>query len=213
VQWHLDGPDLARWQDRFGLVPALTWSAWHASGLDAGRVREAALPLLSHVALPVGLLSVLVNVLALAAFGGHLEARAGGARLLAFCLLASAGAGVATVLAEPHSHAVHSGTSALAAATIAALLVLQPKTQFRWLVPVVVLPVLVRVPAAAAALAWTVLQFEKAQTFVARGTVVPPPLPALAAGAGLGVLLAPLLWRRRRGGSRARQGARARVDR
>lgn len=207
VELQLSDRRLAELHDLLAL-DAREW--WHAVDVLIGRARghwggallDATLPLVGYKLLHGGAVQVLSNAVAVVMFGGRLEARIGSLRFLAFHELAGAVAAFCQLALMPEGRGMAIGASAAVSASIVAYLLLYRRSRVLLVVPVVVLPVLVEVPALVVALAWVVFQIRPIARLLEIGPGVPIAWPAYAGGVVAGALLLPILLRRGGGGRR-----------
>lgn len=193
----LDAARLHDVQARYGVIGAPLRDAMRGSlevsGHGLGIVRDVVVPLLGHQLLHAGAFAVVLSTVTLWVFGGRIEARLGSARFLLFHLLAGACAGVAQGWLVAPGGAIVVGASGAVAASIAACLVLAPRSRIVLLVPVVVVPVIVEVGALALAAGWLLLQLRPIQALLALGETTPIGYVGVSAGACAGVALLPVM--------------------
>jgi len=208
--------DWNAWCDRWSLRPDVLedwWATRHRGGSTASFWGDIAVPLVSYSAVHRGPLHLVGNVLFFHVFGGRLERRLGSLGFAAWCAVAAAVAGCAGAIWRGWSLAAAIGwgaapevppsgpivgASGLVVACLGAYLVLYPRARVLLLVPVVVVPVFVTLPAVSVLASWAVLQVPALQEFLARGDGEPlgaaGRLSGLALGIALGVLLGVVGW-------------------
>lgn len=205
--WQLPADQVVEVQRTFDLRSAVvrsTWSAVAEGGMsvvtaDPGRVlRLGVLPLFSHAFLDGGVVAVLVNAFFLLAFGREVEGRAG-ARALSLLFVGGMLAGAAAhVIWSPRDVVPAGGAAAAVSAIIGASVIRDARSSVLMAVPVVIVPVVLRLPVLVVVGAWFVLQAEPLQQLLAVGMCQPMSWPAAVVGFGAGVLLSPLCFRRQR---------------
>jgi membrane associated rhomboid family serine protease len=200
---------LERWHDAIALDPvawrrAVRVLCGEARGAVPDALVEVFLPLLAYKLVHGGALQVLANGLVFLVFGGRLEARAGALRFLLFHELVGVAAALAALAFAGARAPVAVGASAAVAGSIAGYLFLHLRSRVIMLVPVLIYPVFVEVPAILLALAWSLLQFRPVARLLEVGPSAPVDWPAYAGAVVAGLLLTPWLLRRRRGPGRRR---------
>jgi len=200
----LDARELDRLHELLALEPREWWHAFdvlrgRAGGDRTAALRELLVPLFGHRLLHCGVVHVLANAVALPLFGGRLEARVGSLRFLAFHELAGLVAALVLLALSGGGRTPLVGASGAVAASIVAYLLLYARARVLVVVPVVVFPLFFQLRAFVGAAAWALLQLRPVARLLDLGPAVPLAWPALAAGAGAGAGLLPLVWRPRRG--------------
>lgn len=205
VAVRLSDRDLAALQARLGLQ-AFDW--WRASEVVVGGRRGghfgAALgalvvPLLGYQLVHGGFVAVLSNALFLVVFGGRLEARAGSLRFLAFHLLAGVLVAFAQIAWVARSQEVVVGASGAVAASMVAYALLYRRSRVVMVVPVLVVPVFVEIPALVLLAVFAVFQLRPLVCLLGVGPAVPLSWQGYAGGIVAGAVLLPLLFVRRGG--------------
>jgi membrane associated rhomboid family serine protease len=165
--YELTLPDLNAWITQWGAVPCLIAGA--ASGGDAtcavqGQTVQistgssAFIGLLASMFIHAGWLHILGNMIFLWVFGDNVEDAMGHLRYLVFYLLCGIGAGIGQVLANPNSAVPSVGASGAIAGVLGAYLVLYPRASVRTLIPIIIIPWIVRIPAFALMILWFAFQ-------------------------------------------------------
>ncbi len=152
--------------------------------------------LLTSLFIHGGWLHIGGNMLVLWIFGNNVEDRLGAVRYLLFYLVCGIVAGLAQVYSDPTSNLPGIGASGAIAGVMAAYLIWYPRARVTVLVPILILPWLVRLPALVVIVAWFALQLFEGIAELNQ--------PALAAAGGVafwahvggficGLILGPLL--------------------
>ncbi len=140
---------------RDGLIPSRTLRLLRTAPVPVdGWLR----PVLVHPFLHGGLLHLASNVVFLLAFGRGVEARLGHGRLLLVFALGSLAAAAAHVAFNPGSTLPMVGASGAISGIMGAYLVLYPFSRITTLIPIVIIPVLVPLPAFLFVGLWLTLQ-------------------------------------------------------
>ncbi len=187
------GDDLAGFLQRWGLVP---WDVSPALRREAGSDPAALVTLVSSTFLHSGWFHLATNLLYLAAFGGAVEGRLGGARYLALYAAAGVLGGLAYVLAEPDAQRPAVGASGAVAGVIAANLVLFPGATLGTLAPVLFFQPVQNIPALVLLVLWLVAQLFSGVASITGASGVA--WWAHAGGFAAGFVLAPILGPRQR---------------
>jgi len=140
----------------FGVVPArfTLWTAMGGEALDPWRF----VPFVTSMFLHGGWLHLLGNLLYLWVFGDNVEDRLGHAGFVLFYLAAGAAAALAQVAALPLSDAPMVGASGAIAGVLGAYFVLFPTARVLTVVPILVFPWFVELPAVVFLGVWFLLQ-------------------------------------------------------
>jgi len=155
----VQGSGLDRFIYTYGLVPAR---------YTAPEVRiyfSSAQQLLSFVSfmfLHGGFWHILGNMWSLYIFGDNVEDRLGPFRYLVFYLLCGITSGLAHLLTNPHSNVPTIGASGAIAGVMGAYFILHPKAKILTLIPIIIIPYFVEIPAYFFLGIWFVLQFINA---------------------------------------------------
>jgi membrane associated rhomboid family serine protease len=147
------GPYLPRFVDAYGLVPA-RFANWPGNPLDPARF----LPLFTSMFWHGGWLHLLGNMLYLWIFGDNVEDRLGHARYLVFYLGCGLGAALTQVALSPASTIPTVGASGAIAGVLGAYLVSFPRSRVLTLVPIIIIPWFVEIPAVIYLALWFVMQ-------------------------------------------------------
>jgi membrane associated rhomboid family serine protease len=129
--------------------------AWHGDALDWERWR----PLLSAMFLHANLLHLVSNMWFLWVFGDNVEDRLGHGRYLLFYLLCGMASFLIHGLSAPFSTVPALGASGAISGVLGAYLFLFSRARILTLVPIVIIPWLVEVPAFVFLGVWFLLQF------------------------------------------------------
>lgn len=181
----------------FGIVPArFTDPGWaDAAGSPAGGYWV----FLTHQFLHGGWLHILSNMWTLWIFGKNVEDALGHLRYGVFYLLCGVLAGLAQLLAQPHSHVPSLGASGAIAGVLGAYFLLYPKARVVLLVPLFWVPYFFEVPAVLYLGLWFVSQLFNG-TLALAGPAEAGGIAfwAHVGGFAAGMLLCGLFVRRRR---------------
>ena len=161
-QLTLSEPGVRRLFFLFGIVPArLSDPGWAAAtGLPPGGL----LTLLTSMFLHGGFLHVGFNLWTLWIFGDNVEDRMGRLRFAAFYLVCGLAAGVVHLLAHPASTVPTVGASGAIAGVLGAYLRWFPGARVLTLIPIVIYPLLVEIPALVYLGLWFVTQLLSGAT-------------------------------------------------
>ncbi len=132
---------------------------------------QALIELLTSMFIHGGWLHILGNMLFLWVFGDNVEDAMGHVRYLIFYLVCGVGAGLGQVYAGPHSATPAIGASGAIAGVLAAYLVLYPRASVRTIIPIIIIPWIVNVPAWVLMLVWFGLQVLSSSLFSATSAV------------------------------------------
>jgi membrane associated rhomboid family serine protease len=132
----------------FALVPS------HVSSLAP----TAFITLVTSMFLHGGWLHIISNMWVLYIFGDNIEDRMGSTRYLAFYLLAGIAAGLTQVLVSPNANVPTVGASGAVAGVLGAYFLLFPTGRVITLVPLIIIPWLVEIPAVIFIGIWLVTQ-------------------------------------------------------
>ena len=193
--------DLAELQARLGLEAKQWWGALEVVvGRRPGHFGAAlgglVVPLLGYQLVHGGVVAVLSNALFFVIFGGRLEARAGSLRFLAFHLLAGVLVAIAQLVWFAGSREVVVGGSGAVAASMVAYGLLYRRSRVLMVVPVVVVPVFVEIPALVLIAVFAVFQLRPLACLFGVGQAVPLSWQGYAGGIVAGAVLLPLLFGR-----------------
>jgi membrane associated rhomboid family serine protease len=120
---------------------------------------QAFLPLFTCMFLHGGFLHIIGNMLFLWVFGGNVEDSLGSIPYLFFYLFCGIGSGITQVLFSWGSHAPSIGASGAISGILGAYIVFFPRGKILTLIPIIIIPWLVRLPAFIFIGLWFVLQF------------------------------------------------------
>jgi membrane associated rhomboid family serine protease len=180
-----------------GLVPA-NYESWKEAPKTLG-ARAAVLPFITHMFMHAGLLHVLSNMWFLWIFGDNVEDRFGHLPFLIFYLICGLTAACTQLLLNRSSTVPMVGASGAIAGVLGAYMLLYPLARITVLVPIVIYPLFFRVPALLFIVAWFGLQlYSGTQSLFKSDTAEGVAWWAHVGGFGAGVVLCPLLARRRR---------------
>ncbi len=202
----LGADGLAAWE-RLALVPARLWRLPSGPWQEAipAYLRSAWLPLLTSMFLHGGLLHLVGNLISLRVFGDQIEDRLGHLRFLGFYLACGVLAGLLHVAVSPLSRVPTIGASGAIAGVLGAYLLLFPFEWVRFVVPILVFPVMVRLPAFVYLLVWIASQVLGGYRTLADGQ---PAAGGIAFWAHIGGFVAGMVgirrWRRAGGRRRGR---------
>ena len=147
------GPYLERFVMAYGLVPRrLVY--WSGDPLDPARF----LPLITSMFWHGGWLHLLGNMLYLWIFGDNVEDKLGHVRYLIFYLLSGIAAALTQVMLDPTSTLPTIGASGAIAGVLGAYLVSFPRSRVVTLVPIIIIPWFVEIPAVIYLLLWFLMQ-------------------------------------------------------
>jgi membrane associated rhomboid family serine protease len=138
------GPELDRFIYYYGLVPARYFVPQITAYFSLGQQLFA---LFSFMFLHGGFLHLLFNMWSLYIFGDNIEDRLGALRYLAFYILCGLASGVAHMLLNPHSNVPTIGASGAIAGVMGAYLLLFPRSKVLTLIPIIIIPWFVEIPA------------------------------------------------------------------
>jgi rhomboid family protein len=116
-------------------------------------------PLLTSMFLHAGWLHILGNMWFLWIFGANVEDRMGSLGYLVFYLICGIGSGIAQTVFSWGSHIPALGASGAIAGVLGAYMVYAPTSRILTIIPVVIIPFLVRVPAWIFIGLWFLVQF------------------------------------------------------
>jgi membrane associated rhomboid family serine protease len=164
----LTRPDLNGWIAQWGAVPCLIVGALHGGGQATCRVGsqiavaptsiDALETLFTSMFIHSGWLHILGNMLFLWVFGDNVEDSFGHVGYLVFYLICGLGAGLGQIMVDPTSGVPAIGASGAIAGVLAAYLVLYPRASVRTVIPIFIIPWIVRIPAFVLMLFWFATQ-------------------------------------------------------
>jgi membrane associated rhomboid family serine protease len=165
--YELTTADRNAWVFQWGAIPCLVSGALHSSNaicnVSGGLAQfstgpESLLRLLTSMFIHGGWLHILGNMLFLLVFGDNVEDALGHLPYLVFYLICGIGAGLAQVLSDTHSAVPAVGASGAIAGVLAAYLVLYPGARVHTVIPIIIIPWFVHIPAFVLMLFWFGLQ-------------------------------------------------------
>jgi membrane associated rhomboid family serine protease len=165
--YELSLPDLNAWIAQWGAVPCLVTGAiggGTANCFVQGQVAQfttdtgALLRLLTSMFIHAGWLHILSNMVFLWVFGDNVEDAMGHMGYLVFYLLCGIGAGIGQIVFSPESAIPSVGASGAIAGVLGAYLVLYPRASVRTVIPIIIIPWIVRVPAFVLMIFWFATQ-------------------------------------------------------
>ena len=142
--------------DRFGLIPSGLWSL--PASVHPRDLAWSVTPLLTSLFLHGSLLHLLGNTLSLWIFGPSVEDRLGHARFLGFYVVAGVAAGLTHAVLHVPSPVPTIGASGAIAGVMGAYFLLFPFSWITVVVPVLVFPIPVKLPAVVYLLFWIATQ-------------------------------------------------------
>jgi membrane associated rhomboid family serine protease len=153
------GANLDRFVYIYGLVPARYTIPQIASYFTAG---QQALSLVSFMFLHGGFWHILGNMWFLYIFGDNVEDRLGPFRYLVFYLLCGLVSGLFQIIFNLHSNTPTIGASGAIAGVMGAYLILHPHSKILTLIPIIIIPWFIEIPAFFFLGFWFLLQFINA---------------------------------------------------
>jgi rhomboid family protein len=153
------GANLDRFIYIYGLVPARYSIPQIASYFSTG---QQLFSLLSFMFLHGGFFHLLGNMWFLYIFGDNIEDRLGPFRYIAFYLLCGITSGLSHLVLNFHSNMPTIGASGAIAGVMGAYLILHPHAKILTLIPIIIIPWFIEIPAFFFLGLWFVLQFLNA---------------------------------------------------
>lgn len=152
------GPSLEEFIFGWGFVPAefTGWTAHHPDRPPWDPLRFV--PLVTSMFLHASWLHVGANLLFLWVFGDNVEDRLGHLRFVLFYLLCGIGATAAHTLAHPDSPLPTVGASGAVSGVLGAYMLLYPRARVLTLIPIIIIPWIVSLPAAVFLGLWFLIQ-------------------------------------------------------
>ncbi|MDJ0781467.1 MAG: rhomboid family intramembrane serine protease [Desulfosarcinaceae bacterium] len=138
------GPELDRFIYYYGLVPARYFVPQIAAYFSIG---QQVFAFFSFMFLHGGFLHLLFNMWSLYIFGDNIEDRLGSLRYLAFYILCGLASGAVHMLLNPTSNVPTIGASGAIAGVMGAYLLLFPGSKVLTLIPIIIIPWFVEIPA------------------------------------------------------------------
>jgi membrane associated rhomboid family serine protease len=152
----LSAPDTDRFINAFALIP---YDVTHLVTLAPPSPPFPRLTLLTSMFLHGGWLHIGFNMLFLLVFGPAVEDACGHVRFAAYYLLCGIAGGVAQIAAGPGSHVPALGASGAIAGVLGGYLVSFPFASIRTIVPILIFPLFLRLPAILVIGLWAATQF------------------------------------------------------
>ncbi|HWT05830.1 MAG TPA: rhomboid family intramembrane serine protease [Xanthomonadales bacterium] len=152
----LNAPDTDSFINAFALIP---YDVTHLVVLAPPSPPFPPLTLLSSMFLHGGWLHIGFNMLFLFVFGPAIEDACGHVRFLVYYLLCGIAGGIAQIVIGPGSHVPALGASGAIAGVLGGYLVTYPFASIRTIVPIVIFPLFVRLPAILVIGVWAATQF------------------------------------------------------
>ena len=164
--YELAQPNLNAWIDEWGARPCLLNAAVHASSVATCSVNGALghftyagvpyppLTLLTSMFIHAGWLHILGNMLFLWVFGDNVEDAFGHVGYLVFYLACGLGAGLGQFYSDTSSVIPSVGASGAIAGVLGAYLMLYPRAKVQTIIPIIIIPWFVRIPAFLVMLVW-----------------------------------------------------------
>jgi membrane associated rhomboid family serine protease len=152
----LNAPEPDRFINAFALIP---YDVTHFVALAPPSPAFPPLTLLTSMFLHGGWLHIGFNLLFLFVFGPAIEDACGHVRFLAYYLVCGIAGGVAQIVIGPGSHVPALGASGAIAGVLGGYLVTFPFASIRTIVPIVIFPLFVRLPAILVIGVWAATQF------------------------------------------------------
>jgi rhomboid family protein len=143
---------LPRFVEIYAFVPS---RLWHGPGTLSWNILTIFFAMFLHA----GWLHILGNMLYLYIFGDNVEDRLGHVRYLFFYLLCGVAASFAHAFFNPASRVPSLGASGAISGVLGAYLILYPTARVVTLIPILIYPLFVEIPAVLFLLFWFLLQF------------------------------------------------------
>ena len=147
-------PDITVFYKQYGLNPVQITSAFQNTTTFQPVYWTFLFSMFSHG----GWWHLISNMLFLWIFGDNVEDRMGKFFFLIFYLLAGTGAAIVQILLQPSSNVVMVGASGAISGVMGAYLVLYPKASVTTLVPILLFPVILKIPAVVFMVIWFLSQ-------------------------------------------------------
>jgi rhomboid family protein len=152
----LNAPDTDSFINAFALIP---YDVTHFVALAPPSPAFPPLTLFSSMFLHGGWLHIGFNMLFLFVFGPAIEDACGHIRFVAYYLLCGIAGGIAQIVIGPGSHVPALGASGAIAGVLGGYLVTYPFASIRTIVPIIIFPLFVRLPAILVIGVWAATQF------------------------------------------------------
>ena len=153
------GPDMDRFVYLFGLVPARYTVSQVAAYFSTG---QQIFSLISFMFLHGGIWHIIGNMWSLYIFGDNVEDHLGHLRYLIFYLMCGLASGLSHLIVNWHSTIPTIGASGAIAGIMGAYFILFPSSKILTLIPIIIFPWFVEIPAFFFLGLWFVLQFINA---------------------------------------------------
>jgi membrane associated rhomboid family serine protease len=172
--YELQTPNLNAWINQWGAVPCLVTGALRGGSATCNMLgvfipvstnSAALLRLLTSMFIHGGWLHILGNMVFLWVFGDNVEDAMGHLRYLLFYLLCGIGAGLGQVFADPTAAVPAIGASGAIAGVLGAYLILYPRASVRTVIPIIIIPWIIRIPAFVLMLFWFATQLISSALF------------------------------------------------
>jgi membrane associated rhomboid family serine protease len=171
----LSKANLNAWVLKWGAIPCLISSALQGAATATcdvgGRLGhfttgpEALVGLVTSMFIHGGWLHILGNMLFLWVFGDNVEDALGHVGYFIFYMVCGIAAGLGQVYSDPQSALPAVGASGAIAAVLGAYLVLYPRASVRTVIPIIIIPWIVRIPAFILMLFWFATQVLSSNLF------------------------------------------------
>ena len=200
VELGMPHQQLAQFLYHYGLVPYYVTGALHGQGSLLGR---AVIPAFSSMFLHGGWAHLLGNMWFLVIFGDNVEGRLGHLPFLGFYLLCGLAAAAGQYMMAPAGRMPTIGASGAIAGVLGAYVLCWPTARVLTLIPILIIPYFVELPAVVVLGFWFLLQFLQGAAslgvqFAHGGVAYGAHVVGFVVGAAL-VLLLPRARRRRQG--------------
>ena len=171
----LSQPNLNDWVFAWGAIPCFVVASLHASTHATCNVQgqvgqysaqnSPPLSLITSMFIHAGWLHILGNMIFLWVFGDNVEDATGHLGYLLFYFICGIGAGLGQVLADLQSAIPSVGASGAIAGVLGAYLVLYPRASVQTIIPIFIIPWIVRIPAFVLMLFWFATQLISSNLF------------------------------------------------
>ncbi|HEV3158099.1 MAG TPA: rhomboid family intramembrane serine protease [Candidatus Baltobacteraceae bacterium] len=141
--------------DNFALIP---YDVMHGIRLPPPSPGSPFLTLVTSQFIHGSLLHIGFNLLFLLVFGPDVEYLCGHLRFLVFYLLCGIVGGIAQISVDPGGHIPSLGASGAIAGVLGAYIVNFPRNQIRTILPILIFPMIIRLPAVAVIGVWAIIQ-------------------------------------------------------
>ena len=155
----MQGPELDRFIYIYGLVPARYSVDQIAAYFTPG---QQLFSIVSFMFLHGGFVHLIGNIWFLYIFGDNVEDRLGHLRYIVFYLLCGMASGISHVLLNLNSNMPTIGASGAIAGVMGAYFILHPRSKILTLIPIIIIPWIIEIPAFFFLVFWLVLQLINA---------------------------------------------------